>query len=257
MKKLLALLLVLALCLSLCSCGKSEAVKAAEDAIAAIGSVTLNSKDAIEKAEKLYGVLTESEKEQVSNRLALIEAREKLESLQKSGASQAASTAYNLLNKTADLCISGMDDIYAAWYFGIYKASDYSTSVFYKRFAENTPNLTQKQLENAANALGLSIYSVKGDWQNCLYVAEMAIESKGDYSTIKNNLATVENRLKELTSKYGDNTYCYKLKEYYSAVSSYADFFMNPSGSFKQLSTTIDNYETSIRTCRSEVGVLF
>ena len=36
--------------------------------------------------------------------------------------------AYEKLNDVADLCIKGMDDIYGAWYFGIYKSRDSSES---------------------------------------------------------------------------------------------------------------------------------
>lgn len=58
---------------------KSEAVKSAEDAISAIGEVSVDSGDAIANAEKLYGILTDTEKEKVENRLTLVEAREQFE----------------------------------------------------------------------------------------------------------------------------------------------------------------------------------
>lgn len=62
-KKIIALLLMLSMCLSLCSCGKSENVIAAEEAIKAVGTVTLESKADIEKAEKAVEALTAEEKE--------------------------------------------------------------------------------------------------------------------------------------------------------------------------------------------------
>lgn len=51
MKRILSLLLALALCLPLCACGKTEATKAAENAIASIGEVSLDSFDAITQAK--------------------------------------------------------------------------------------------------------------------------------------------------------------------------------------------------------------
>ena len=51
MKRILSLLLALALCLPLCACGKTEATKAAENAIASIGEVSLDSFDAITQAQ--------------------------------------------------------------------------------------------------------------------------------------------------------------------------------------------------------------
>ena len=60
---------------------KSEAVLAAENAIVGIGTVSLNSQKALEEAEKLYAFLTDAEKEQVSNRLTLLEARNTYDAL--------------------------------------------------------------------------------------------------------------------------------------------------------------------------------
>ena len=81
MKKAISLLLALAMCLSLCACGKSKAAQEAQDAIAAIGTVTLDSEEAILYAEKLYGILTDNEKESVENRLTLVDAREEYDRL--------------------------------------------------------------------------------------------------------------------------------------------------------------------------------
>jgi len=60
------MLLALVLCLSLCACGKSEAVAAYENRVAEIGTVTLDSEDAILAAENAYNALTEKEKQSVS-----------------------------------------------------------------------------------------------------------------------------------------------------------------------------------------------
>lgn len=76
MKKSITLILCAIMLLALCACGKSEAVSATENAIKEIGEVTVDSGDAIAKAQKLYGILTESEKEKVGNRMALFEAQD-------------------------------------------------------------------------------------------------------------------------------------------------------------------------------------
>jgi len=82
MKRTVALLLGLVLLLSIAACGKSKAVTEVENAIEEIGEVTINSEEVIAKAEKLYNILTDSEKTDVSNRLDLAEARDKFEQLQ-------------------------------------------------------------------------------------------------------------------------------------------------------------------------------
>ena len=66
MKKTILMLLALVLCLSLCACGKSEAVAAYENRVAEIGTVTLDSEDAILAAENAYSALTEKEKQSVA-----------------------------------------------------------------------------------------------------------------------------------------------------------------------------------------------
>ena len=63
MKKGLLVLLVLVLTISVCGCKKSETLIAAEDAIKAIGTVTVDSGDAIKKAEDAIAKLTEEDKE--------------------------------------------------------------------------------------------------------------------------------------------------------------------------------------------------
>lgn len=75
MKKIISLVLVLVMCLSLCACGKSQAVKDVETAINAIGDVSLDSIEAIARAEHMYEILTDEEKSQVENKTLLAEAR--------------------------------------------------------------------------------------------------------------------------------------------------------------------------------------
>ena len=76
MKKVISLLLALVLCLSLCACGKSEAVKNVEAMIDALGEITLESIDAIRSAEDAYNALTEDEQKKVGNYETLTEARD-------------------------------------------------------------------------------------------------------------------------------------------------------------------------------------
>ena len=57
MKRIVVLICSLCMCLSLCACGKSKAIKEAEAAIASIGEVSLDSSGAISQAKKLYELL--------------------------------------------------------------------------------------------------------------------------------------------------------------------------------------------------------
>lgn len=81
MKKALSLFLALALCLSMCACGKSKAVKEVEMLIDTIGEVTADSEVAVLDAEKAYDSLTTEEKVKVENYAVLTEARAALDTV--------------------------------------------------------------------------------------------------------------------------------------------------------------------------------
>lgn len=76
MKKLVSLVLACAMCLSLCACGKSEAVKNVEAMIDALGEITLDSKNAIVAIDEAYGALTEDEQKKVSNYTGYLASRD-------------------------------------------------------------------------------------------------------------------------------------------------------------------------------------
>lgn len=79
MKNIIALLLALAMCFSLCACGKSEAVTNVEGLIDAIGEVSTESESAIIAAEEAYNALAKEEKTKVENYSVLTEARAALD----------------------------------------------------------------------------------------------------------------------------------------------------------------------------------
>lgn len=77
MKKQIALVLALILCLGLCSCERqSEAAKSVDDQIEALGEITLDSKQNIIAAEQALYALGEEDYNQVKNREELKTARE-------------------------------------------------------------------------------------------------------------------------------------------------------------------------------------
>lgn len=82
MKKWIALILALVMCLALCSCGKqSEAAKSVDDLIKSIGDVTLDSKSDIVRAEHALNALGEEDYNQVKKTKTLEEAREAYDQL--------------------------------------------------------------------------------------------------------------------------------------------------------------------------------
>ena len=81
MKKALSLILALVMCLSLCACGKSEAVLNCEKQIENLGNITLDSQSAIEYARIAYDSLSEEEQGKVGNYEKLTNAETEYQSL--------------------------------------------------------------------------------------------------------------------------------------------------------------------------------
>lgn len=81
MKKITALILTFVMCSSLCACGKSPELVNVEKLIERIGTVTLESEEAILKAEKAYEELYAQDQDKVKNINKLIEAREEYNNL--------------------------------------------------------------------------------------------------------------------------------------------------------------------------------
>lgn len=81
MKRIVAFMLALLMCVSLTACGKSEAAQAADDLIAAIGTVTLDSGAKIEAAEAAVDALSDKDAEQLENGATLTDARNAYDAL--------------------------------------------------------------------------------------------------------------------------------------------------------------------------------
>lgn len=78
MKKLFALVCVLALTLALCACGKSEATKAVEAQIGELTDVTYEDRDRVAAVRLSYSNLSSEEKEDVENLAILVQAEQKI-----------------------------------------------------------------------------------------------------------------------------------------------------------------------------------
>lgn len=81
MKRIIVVLIAMALCLSVTACGKSEMAKAVDGQIHAIGEVTLKSNDVITAAESAVKALSPEDHEQLENLEVLAQARETYEQL--------------------------------------------------------------------------------------------------------------------------------------------------------------------------------
>ncbi len=117
MKKIIPLLLILTVLLTAFSgCKKSEEVKQCEELISQLGDITLDSLEAIEKAEKAYGMLSGEDKGDVKNFDKLTEARKEYNALKEF--SDAANEFTTLIDRvfkdysvTADVIYTAFEEL--------------------------------------------------------------------------------------------------------------------------------------------------
>jgi len=241
MKKALSIILSLLLFMSLVSCdkNKSAAVIETENAISAIGNVSIDSKKAIEKAEKLYDILSDSEKEQVENRLRLVEAREKYDHLEKINI---ASKALEMLEQVSSMCASALGDIENVWELGLNETKKESSSTVFYSIASKT-KFTVSEIKTAASSCNISGdncvngTSSTSAWKYCTWVVMEAHKEKGTYTTINSLLSQVELMIEQMENENPEYPFIASLTTYCSELSSYASFFESPTGTLSELST--------------------
>lgn len=265
--------MVISISLSLCACGKgkNKDVKAAESAIADIGTVSADSGEKIQNAEKLYNVLTDSEKAQVENRAELVDARTAydaiLEDNKKQVLGENSKSIYDNLNNASFICSMYMQSIYDAWHFGVYdsndalKWADDKVSSFFFKMSLSVSYVEEEDLKAAFTSRypdrdydTEKFYDM--DFNYCIWFVEWVLDDKGIYTQLDNNLDEAQKSLQEMAEQYGDSENYAKLKEYYVKVKAYADFFKSPTGSLSDLASTMTGYEKDIANAKADVDLL-
>lgn len=273
MRRVVSLIMVISISLALCACGKgkNKDVKAAESAIADIGTVSADSGEKIQNAEKLYNILTDSEKAQVENRAELVDARTSydaiLEDNKKQVLGENSKSIYENLNSASSICKMYMQSIYDAWHYGVYDSKDGmkwandKAGSFLTHMSFNISYVDEQELIEAwfsrnpdQDRETSKFYTM--DFNYCIYFVQLALEDKGVYTQLDNNLNEAQKSLQEMAEQYGDSENYIKLKEYYVKVKAYADFFKSPTGSLAELASTMSGYEKDIDNAKADVDLL-
>lgn len=174
----------------------------------------------------------------------------------------AAENAYRDLIEAHNLCIDVMDSIYGAWYFSIYKYDDYIGSTGFSEFCDEA-NMDSTELINAiSDFFGYSVskssaYRLFEEFEYSTHFVIIVFEENGTYEKINEHLSNAKELLKSVTSESSDYTGYAVLKSYYSEIMAYYEFCKSPTGSFSQLKTTVDNYETNLRNYKNDLSFIF
>lgn len=238
MKKIGFLVMALTVCLLLCACGKSQAVKDVEKVIKAIGKVSLESEEAILKAERMYDYLTDSEKAKVENKGNLVEARYAYDTLFTEEIRMKAKSAFEKLTYVSKLYIfnaHGMDD---AIRFGNNKNAWALDEDFCAEFAEAMPRINDIPAITVEEVkAGVKILYEQEGWNSdinadaifCINLFNRIFARVRNYGPeSQEEMKTAGAILLELSDKFKDEKYYPILKEYFDFVTTGHDFFLSP-----------------------------
>ena len=271
MKRVISLALVLVLGLSLFACGKSQSIKAVEEAITDIGEVSIGSKDAIENAEKLYNALSDKEKEQVENYNTLVEA-------QKAYVFELSKNAYENIKTAYELVSNFASDYYEVRFLSVWKSdkvkeegvSFLAADLHYisedelregirleveKQYEKGVEWLTEKHLTDMDYLL--STLSYESSLSVCLYATRNAYELSGRTAEIEDTLNSAKEQMKELSERYSDYTHYPNLKDFFSATSSYYETCFLSGNSLEQYKQLFTDYEKAGKEYIADLDFIF
>ena len=91
----------------------------------------------------------------------------------------------------------------------------------------------------------------------CVMVVCGSYIANGKVEDAQNALNNAKAQMKELSEKYSDYEHYPNLKGYYTTTSSFFDFCQNPTGSFEQVKDTINDYKNEARDYISDLDYIF
>lgn len=224
MKKLIAFILALALCLSLTACGGN---KKAFDA----------SKLAYEQIDIAYEITDEMSKDIYEVwRLAIYEKDE----IVKGGAKYLASKLH--LNE---------DDIRMGIAYAtiMYDGKDWNSQT--DEEIEDLCNRADAFLKSASKIESLKFFSF------CTWCVDDAYLLNGKMEEAQTALDSAKAMMRELSEKYSDYEHYPSLKGYYTTTSAFFDFCESPTGSFEQVKDTLNKYRNEARDYVGDLDYIF
>ena len=91
----------------------------------------------------------------------------------------------------------------------------------------------------------------------CVMVVTGAYQANGKVAEAQNALEEAKTQMKELSEEYSDYEHYPNLKGYYTTTNSFFDFCLNPTGSFEQVKTTINDYRNEARDYMNDLDYIF
>lgn len=220
MKRIVSLVLVLAMCISLCACGGNK--KAFEASKAAYESITVAYEITDQYGSDIYEAW----------RLGIYDDEEILDD----GVAHLATE----LNLTEDEIIDGV-----AYTVAQIMGSDWES--------------ISDEEKDEYRAMSDYAFSIFEDdlFSFCVMAVSNAYIVNGEAEKAQTALEEAKAQMKELSEKYSDYEHYPNLKGYYTTTSSFFDFCQDPEGSFEQVKTTINDYRNEARDYISDLDYIF
>ena len=280
MKKVMFLILVMAICLSLCACGKSKAATECENLIKGIGEVGADSGEAIEMAEKSYAALSSDEKDSISESAAVLNDARATYTFELSKA------AYQNINSAYDIVHEFGSDLYNAWYLVSYQSKSLINTNTAKVIASEVQYLNEEEIQKGL-AFVLAKNKYKEDWYelseekknsyielaanyegddffdqtNCLFITTWSVirayEVNGQTEEAQEYLNNAQTYMRELSEKYSDYEHYPNLKGFFTMAGSYLDVCCDSELSFTQFKDVKNQYEKEARDYINDLDFIF
>ncbi len=286
MKKISSLILVLAMCLSLCACGKSESVVKVEELISAIGEVSLESKSAIESAQEAFNALPEEEKAEVENYYVLVEKHDAFKQLEENAEKANAKETYESIKSAWKIANRIGTGLYNVWHGWVWKKEEMSSGGL-QFFADEASLSLEEIVEGfaARNYVNERFAKTGVNWNDIseadkkfyrdatVEVFKKASRSRqyagmsdvlwgtvysfmlnGDIYEAQTLLESAKQGLKELPADYEHYSV---LKNFYTTTSALVDFCSSPSGSLDQYKVLLNDYRKEARDHMNDLDFVF
>lgn len=292
MKKLFALLLVFAMVLPMCGCGKSKAVANVEGLISAIGEVTLDSGEAIASAQKAFDALSSDEKSDVENYYILVDSQAAFQEMEEERLLDEAKKAQVAQGKEAyanikfawQIVEQAGSGIYGVWHGWVWDKEDVSRGIPF--FVDET-NLSETDI---VEGLAARNYTLINAGNNISWL-ELDSKNKQDYRTYTIQVFEKASKSKQycdMNDALWGTVYAYQLngmmddaqksleeakllmkglpedyehypvlKAFYTTTSALYDFCVSPSGSLTQYAELLNEYRKEASDYMNDLDFIF
>ncbi len=194
---------------------------------------------------------------------------------------EASKSAYDTISIAYDITENFGSDVYEAWRLGIYEddeildegcaflATELSLSedeirdgVAYMMmttlFEEDWDTASEEDKEEHRQSADMYFTVMEDDlFSFCVSITSCAYIANGKVAEAQAALDSAKAQMKELSDKYSDYEHYPNLKGYYTTTSSFFDFCQNPTGSFEQVKTTLNDYKNEARDYISDLDYIF